>query len=487
VPVTWAVETSEYFLANFLSRNSFNFTFCVNPLIIIINHTNQGIMIKLRDYQEEAIETICKTFEDHDRQFICMPTGSGKTITFLSYANQFQNRILVIVPSCQLLEQVYETALKFYDSSVISRKGNGFDEEINDIGECLHICTIQSARGKTLNDLDWADFDLMVIDEAHHSQAGSYINLIKALDKGPDTLILGVTATPDRADGQLLKEILGINSFSLDVMNMIQNKQLSEIEGFSVKTKIDLSDVETRNGEFSLNQLFKKLCIKSRNKMIIDVYKKEMKDRKTIIFCINIEHSKIINQLLKDQGLSSCHIDGTMSKEQKSSILSGFRNGEFSILCNCQILTEGFDEPSINGIILARPTRSRSLFIQMIGRGLRLFPEKENCKIIDIVDTHRSLLGFANLATDSKIPELESFKSSNDIIKHVSDELIKITEFTITRADFFGERFIDNREPSEETYEYLKQNKIIYFEPISFDEANFLVWFNELKKEYAHG
>lgn len=442
-------------------------------------------MIKLKDYQEEAIEVIRKTFEEWDRQYVCMPTGSGKTITFLSYAKQFHKKILVIVPSCQLLDQVYETALKFYDKENISRRGNSYLENITD----FHICTIQSARGNYLDDLFMNIFDLIIIDEAHHSQSASYLRLIKRLAPhySKETCLLGVTATPDRADGQLLKEILGINSFSLDVMTMIQNKQLSEIEGFSVKTKIDLSHVETKNGDFSLNQLFTKLCTKNRNEMIIDLYKKEMKDRKTIIFCINIAHSKIINQLLNEKGFSSCHIDGTMSKDQKTSILSGFRNGEFSILCNCQILTEGFDEPSINGIILARPTRSRSLFIQMVGRGLRLFPGKENCKIIDIVDNHKNLAGFAFLATDTRIPDIESFKSSKDITAHARDELLKISEFAIKRTDLFGYREIDNECPGEETYQYLKQNKIQYFESLSFDEANFLIWMNELKKEYING
>ena len=442
-------------------------------------------MIKLRDYQEEAIETIRETFKEWDRQYVCMPTGSGKTITFLSYAKQFHKKILVIVPSCQLLDQVYETALKFYEKKQISRRGNTYLEKITD----FHICTIQSSRGEYLKSVASYGFDLVVIDEAHHSQSESYIRLIKIIAPhySKETCLLGVTATPDRADGQLLDQILGKRSFSLDVMTMIQNKQLSEIEGFSVKTKIDLSDIETRNGEFSLNQLFNKLCTKSRNDMIIDLYKNEMKDRKTIIFCINIKHSKIINQLLNEQGFSSCHIDGTMSNDQKTSILSGFRNGEFSILCNCQILTEGFDEPSIDGIILARPTRSRSLFIQMVGRGLRLFPGKENCKIIDIVDNHKNLSGFTSLVTDERIPDLESFKSSKDIQSHVSNEIMRITEFSIERTDLFGQSRIDGESPSDETYQYLKENKITYFDPISFDEANFLVWMNELKKEYNNG
>lgn len=449
-------------------------------------------MIQVRDYQEEAVKAIRERFMEKkdDRQYICMPTGSGKTITFLSYAKQYHKKILVIVPSCQLLNQVYETALKFYEKEEISRRGNKYLETVTD----FHISTIQSCRGDYLMLLALYGFDLVIIDEAHHSQAESYLRLIKEIapyyqEKSFEhiTYLLGVTATPDRADGQLLSRILGEPSFCLDVMEMIQNKQLSEIEGFCIKTKIDISDVDSHNGDFSLNQLFKRLCTESRNEMIIDLYSREMQGRKTIIFCINIDHSKIINRLLNESGFSSCHIDGTMSKDQRISILQSFRNGEFSILCNCQLLTEGFDEPSIDGIILARPTRSRSLFIQMIGRGLRLFPGKENCKIIDIVDNHKNLAGFVNLVGDVNFPDIESFKSSREICEYVRDQTIKIMEFRTERVDFFSERLIDERPPSEETYSYLNENNIIYFQPLTFDEANFLMWMNELKKEYYNG
>jgi len=438
-------------------------------------------MIKLRSYQEDAIEAIRECFTRESRQFVEMPTGSGKTITFLSYASQFHKKILIIVPSRQLLEQIKEVALLFYEPEEISQKGGGKSQ----FPKTLHICIINSIRGKYIDLLAEEGFDLTIIDEAHHSQSSSYQRIIKSLSYfDEDAKILGVTATPNRIDGQLISKILFNKSFCISIEELIDEGHLCNIEGYRVKTNVDISDIEHHNGDFNINQLYKKVCIDSRNNMIINICEKDMKGHKTIIFCVNIAHSKQISILLAKIGISSCHIDGTMKNEQRQSILNAFKDGEISVLCNCQLLTEGFDEPSINGIILARPTRSKSLFLQMIGRGLRTFPNKKNCKIIDIVDNHRALMGFNCILEDEIIEEIDTFKNIEDIRAHVSKEMIKITEFKIERSNFFNNRLIDEKHPTYSMTSYLKENNIKFYDPLSFDEANFLIWHNELKRKF---
>jgi len=436
-------------------------------------------MINLRQYQIDAIQAIKDTFDKSwNRQYIVMPTGSGKTITFLSYAKQYHQRILIIVPSKELLKQVYETALKLYDEDDISRKGDIYTENPSKV----HICIINSIRGEYLEFITGQYFDLVIIDEAHHSNANSYEKFLKNIAFAPK--ILGVTATPDRCDGKLLNSVLDTRSYEITVENLIENEFLSDIEGFSVKTNIDISDVDSHNGDFSLNQLYKKLGTDSRNQLIFDLCKNEMKDRKTLIFSINIEHSKQIEHILNEKNISCRHIDGKMNSSLRNSILSSFRNNEISILCNCQLLTEGFDEPSIDGIIIARPTKSRALFNQMIGRGLRRSPGKKNCKIIDIVDNHRNLRGFNCILDDIDYKEINSFKSIKDIRNHVSEEMIKLTEITLERVDFFGKKPISEIDAVPSMIEYLENNEIQYYEPISFNEASFLIWLNELKIKY---
>jgi len=442
-----------------------------------------GIMIKLRDYQKQAIESIYKMFDTASRQYIVMPTGSGKTITFLSYASQYHDRILIIVPSKELMKQVYETSLLFYNSSEISRRGDGHNNKIAKV----HICIIHSIRGDYLEFLSNTKFDLTIIDEAHHTQSNSYRRFIRKREKIFDSMdmkILGVTATPDRSDALLLTEILDQCSFEISITDLINRKHLSDIEGFSVKTNIDISDVHDHNGDFSLAQLYKKLSTDSRNGLIVDMCKKEMKNRKTLIFCINIKHSKEINFLLNKFGIPSSHIDGNMNSSERNSILSSFRNGEINFLCNCQLLTEGFDEPSIDGIILARPTRSRALFLQMIGRGLRTYQGKSNCKIIDITDNHKLLAGFNDIVEDVKGETIEKFKSIKDIFNHVEEIALKVTTYFITRADFFKFKPIESVEATDSQIKKLKEENIEFYDSISLNEASFLIWYHKIKKEY---
>src|SRR5258708_5996433 len=376
--------------------------------MIFIFQYQRGIMIKLRPYQLEAIKCIKEKFDSgKKKQYVEMPTGSGKTITFLSYASKNHKQILIVVPSRELMKQVYETCLLFYHKSQISRKGDGHSDLIRQV----HICIIASIRGEYVTDITFLDWDLVIIDEAHHIHANSYKRLIQSIDEYSKSCILGVTATPDRSDGKLLVQLLEDCTYSIDVETLIEKNFLCDIEGYVIKTNIDISDVDDHNGDFSLHQLYKKLSTDDRNNMIVDLCKNEMKERKNLIFCINIEHSKEVNELLNLNGISSAHIDGKCDSNKRKIILDSFRNGDISCLCNCQLLTEGFDEPSIDGIILARPTRSRALFTQMLGRGLRILKGKENCKIIDIVDNHRYLASFTNILSDKMMPEIFSFKS----------------------------------------------------------------------------
>ena len=433
-------------------------------------------MNKIRPYQKEAIKVIEKTFIDNDRQYIQMPTGSGKTFTFLSYARKIPGKILIVVPSIEILNQVYESSLSFYHKSEVSRKGNRHIEPVLNI----HIVTISSCNKNYLKYLSQFQFDLLIIDEAHHSEAPIYKRLLNSVSYKK---LLGVTATPDRSDGKFIEETLHIKSFSITLSELIKQKYICDIEGYSVKTNIDINDVNANRGDFSLPQLYKKIGTEERNRLIVDTYKNYLKGRKTLIFCINVKHSKEICHLLNKCGVKARHIDGQLNTVQRSTILSGFKKGTIDVITNCQVLTEGFDEPSIDGIILARPTKSRSLFNQMIGRGLRIFPGKENCKIIDIVDNHKRISNFTCLATDNEyINRLDSFKSFEEIEHHVSNEFCKLTETSLVRADLINYKPYQNLEADDTIIEYLNDEDIEYYQPLSLEEGSFLIWKNELKK-----
>ncbi len=463
--------------------------------MILAFQSNRGIMVNLREYQTEAIKAIELEFTLSDRQFIEMPTGAGKTITFLSYAKKNHRRIMIIVPSKELLNQVYDSALLFYHKSEITRKGNGFDEKPNNFQK-LHICIINSIKGKYLDYIKHQYFNLIIIDEAHHVQANSYRRLIESIVEeqkilketvsclGGPTVFLGVTATPDRADGKVMDEILFKKSYKIEIEDLIEQKFLADIEGYIVKTNIDISEIDDHNGDFSITQLYKKLSTEARNGLILGICKNEMKNRKTLVFCINIKHAIEISKSLNEIGISSKAIYGEMREAEKSAILSAFGRGEISCLCNCQLLTEGFDEPTIDGIVLARPTRSRGLFLQMIGRGLRTTSGKKNCKIIDIVDNHRSLMGFNDLLETEQYKQIESFKSIREIRDHIEREKIDSIQTKIIRINIFNINYLDDTPSLDCQLEYLDNNKINYSGLLSFDEASFLIWHNELRNQY---
>lgn len=435
--------------------------------------------LKLRPYQSEVIEIIKENFKRNKRQYIEMPTGSGKTITFFSYIKKYPRKTLIIVPNKELLRQVYETALLFYDKEEISRKGDRHEEK----PAYIHICIINSLRSKYLDFISKQNFERIIIDECHHSQSPSYKRLIDKINH-EDLEILGVTATPDRLDGKALEELFERCTYKISIPQLINLKHLSDLEGFRIKSGLDISDIDSHKNDFTIAQLFKKLSNKSRNDLILKICKEELANRKTIIFCINVEHSIQICKILNESGLSCAHIDGKMNKDKRQSIIKGFKEGIFSFLTNCNLLIEGFDEPSIDAVLLARPTKSRSLFVQMIGRGLRIYPGKTNCKIIDIVDNHKNRIGFNSIISNLHFQEIEKFSSIEKLNSHIKNEIDLNMESKVQRISFFEESsYFQLLESTENQINYLKNNKILYFEPISFDEASFLMWHDKLIKE----
>lgn len=441
-------------------------------------------MVKLRSYQQDAIRCIIEKFRQTDRQYVIMPTGAGKTITFLDFASKNYSCILIIVPSKELLKQVYETALLFWDEHNLSRKGAGYNESL----EKVHIVIANSLRDKYVKEIATGEFDLIIIDEAHHVQSNTYRKTLDAICNTSilKPNILGVTATPDRLDGKLLSELLHECSYKITIEKLIEDKFLCDVEGYTVKTNIDLSEVDDHNGDFSISQLYKKLSNDARNNIILNICKEDMAGRKTIVFCINVKHAQEIAKSLNTLGLSAKAIHGKMNSIERNGILQAFRNGEISYLCNCQMLTEGFDEPSIDGVLLARPTRSKALFLQMIGRGLRIYPRKSECKIIDIVDNHRSLASFSSMLDGDYTIPVERFGSFKGLKETVEQKIFESIEIKTIRVNFFSDNKFDEIAATPSMEEYLKANVSSFYENLSFDEASFAIWHNELRKEYEN-
>ncbi len=196
---------------------------------------------------------------------------------------------------------------------------------------------------------------------------------------------------------------------------MIRTGFLSPVAGYRVETDIDLSRVKTRMGDFVASQLSRAVNVTERNNMIVKVFRSHLVDRQTLCFCVDVAHTHSLAEAFNQEGIRAAAVSGGMDRLARAKALADFSAGRIQVLANCMVLTEGYDEPAVEGIILARPTKSALLYTQMIGRGTRLHPGKENVTIIDIADVTRA----HSLAT---LPGLFGLSEKFDLEGHTTDE-----------------------------------------------------------------
>jgi len=369
----------------------------------------------LRDYQQDCLDAILDRYRaGARRQIVCLPTGTGKTVIFASFPGFFgmKNRMLVLAHREELLDQAREKILSANPqlNVAIEQAARTADDEADVV--VASVATLGRKGSKRLARLDPEQFYLIVVDEAHHAIAETYRRVLDhfgALDPDTRKLTVGFTATPKRGDNQGLNKVFEEIVFSRNLPEMIEAKYLSPIAAYRVETEVDLSRVRTRMGDFVTGQLSQAVNVGERNGIVIDVFRKHLEERQTLVFCVDVAHAEDLAKAFCEAGISAAAVTGKMPTDERRAALDGFGSGKIQVLTNCMVLTEGYDESSIEGIILARPTKSTLLYTQMIGRGTRLHPGKENVTIIDIVDVTRDhkLVGLPSLFGLGKDFDLE--------------------------------------------------------------------------------
>ncbi len=387
----------------------------------------------LRDYQQECVDTIIEKFKELDSQLVQLPTGSGKTIILWHFLKAIGKSAVIIAPSNELTEQLYDTGCDVIGEKDIYLKNKSYFP--------VHmpkylIMTNASAISELKIDRKKLPirYEYLIIDEAHKSQAKMNSKLIENY-KNHGVKILGLTATPERLDGKSLLNSFQELTFSRNIIDLIKQNHLVDIICFQIKTEMKIPvEIRSFNGDF-LQSILKYLDTDERNKIIIDTYQKYCQTKKTLIFCLTISHAKKINDILKKKGVNSGVVYGEMPKERRKSIINAYRNGDIDVLCNCQILTEGFDDPGIENIIISRPTKSKALFCQMIGRGLRPYPNKKSCNIYNMGDNIHNIVSFNVLGNKDKLTlafgenltsAIERNKNEKPIIKGITYEWKKV-------------------------------------------------------------
>lgn len=237
-----------------------------------------------------------------------------------------------------------------------------------------------------------------MVDEAHHSISDSYQSVINGLgfsESSSSKLLLGVTATAGREGlGDIFERI----TFNRSISTMINAGYLAPVVGRKILTNFSLEKIRIQNGDFSVSDLAEVVNTHERNQFIVKKFQEYACERKSIAFCVDVQHCKDLATAFKTHGIDCVPVWGDMLPEERKGALSDLKHGRIQVATSCGVLTEGFDESSISCVIMARPTKSQVLYTQSVGRGLRIHPLKENCLVLDFTDLHHNLDSIMNLS-----------------------------------------------------------------------------------------
>ena len=380
--------------------------------------------IALRPYQEEALSSISTNLENGiNKQLVVLPTGAGKTVIF-SHLPKFLSTslpMLVLAHRGELLTQAQEKILWSNPQLDVQIEKAELHADMCDV-VVASVPTLGRAESERILKYPKDYFKTIVIDEAHHAAAPTYRRIIDYFNYD---LLLGVTATPQRSDSVRLTDVFQEIVYYKTIQDLIQDGYLCRLVGYRVKTDTDISEVETNNGDYIASQLEEAINTPIRNASVVAAYLQIAPQKKAIVFASGVQHANDLALSFR-QKVTTEVLLGTTSQEDRLDILYRFKTGETKVLVNVGVLTEGFDEPSVEAIILARPTRSSLLYTQIVGRGTRLFEGKQHCIIIDIADTTK---GKKPLGLPTLLGLPPEFDLQGQDLLEVANEYKKLEQF----------------------------------------------------------
>lgn len=363
------------------------------------------IKINLRNYQQECIDTIDKL--KPGAYLVQMATGLGKTVTFANIKRR--GRVLILSHREELVSQPE----KYYDCTFGTEQGAHHSD-----GEEVVSASVQSIS-RRLEKFRPDDFDIIICDEAHHAAAGSYKKIFSYFRP---RLLLGFTATPNRADGARLNDVFSRIIFRRDLRWGIKNGYLSDIICRRVDIGYDLRGVHTRMGDYAPGELEE--AMKDTSDAIAEAYKKYAKGA-TLIFAVSVAHAEAIAAKIPGA------VAVTGKTENRADIIRSFSERKIPCIVNCMVFTEGTDIPLVETVIIARPTKSDSLYCQMVGRGLRLHPEKDKLNLIDCV----GLSDTGSLCTAPSLLGIDISRIPGKARKSIQGDLFDLPDKVMKAAD----------------------------------------------------
>jgi ATP-dependent helicase IRC3 len=373
----------------------------------------------MRPYQDDCLSSIERSLgRDVWAQAAVVPTGGGKTVIFSqlptrlrSWLDQFpamSQRMLVLAHREELLDQAADKIQRANPDLRVGfeqgkRRAAPFDDVV--------IASVATLRGRRLAQFAPKDFRIVVVDEAHHTPADTYQQVLRYFslvapkdfsrtgpyartalrewwrDNNPQRLLLGMTATPQRADAIGLEWSYQEIVFERTLRWMIDQGYLTPLSGYVVETGVNLDAVRRVAGDYVVDDLASAVDTPELNRLAVDAWLRYAEGRRTIVFSVNVQHAINLAAEFRRRGIAADSVAG--SDRDRDDRVREFRNGDLDVLVNCDLLTEGVDIPEIECVILVKPTQSQSKYMQMIGRGSRLSPGKTDCIIIDCVGVAR--------------------------------------------------------------------------------------------------
>lgn len=339
--------------------------------------------MELRPYQQEARTAVESEWDaGNSRTLLVLPTGCGKTIVFAKIAEDSVrqgDRVLILAHRGELLDQAADKIKTATGLICSTEKAEQSCLDSTSRWYRITVGSVQSLmRQSRLDRFDPDYFQTIIIDEAHHAVSDSYQRVLQYFD---GARVLGVTATPDRGDMRELGNVFDSLAYEYTLPRAIKEGYLSPIKAVTIPLKLDLSGVGVQSGDFKPSDLDS--ALDPYLWQIADEMKKYCADRKTVVFLPLIKTSQKFRDILNDSGFRAAEVNG--QSDDRAEVLADFDAGKYNVLCNSMLLTEGWDCPSVDCVIVLRPTKVRSLYCQMVGRGTRLCEGKDHLLLLDFL------------------------------------------------------------------------------------------------------
>jgi superfamily II DNA or RNA helicase len=338
-----------------------------------------GEKLELREYQQEALDSLSEMRANQETiALLYHATGTGKTVTAVMDAKRCGGRVLFVAHTMELVNQAFATFESLWNDVSVGK----FADSIKDT-EAHVVCGSVQSIALNLDMFKVDDFDYIIIDEAHHASADTYQKVLAYFNPA---FILGLTATPERADDTNILEIFKNTAHKLDIQTAVEIGALVPVRCIRIHTNIDMTKVRFNSVQYNIRDLDVKICVTERNQLIVDTWLEYVKNRRTVVFCASVKHAEQIAQLFKNIGVSAIAVSGSMKTSERNEQLAKFANGDVKVLCACDLLNEGWDCPQTEVLFMARPTMSKVLYTQQLGRGMRNSDGKDYLMVFDFVD-----------------------------------------------------------------------------------------------------